>query len=95
VKYCARCANERWVCEAHDDRPWGGEHGCTCGAAGEPCPICNKVGPEAVPEIPDGFVVDTAASIDPLANIDPERESLGDALARVMAAAAQRHRKLH
>src|SRR5262249_20648285 len=22
IKFCARCDNARWVCEAHPDRPW-------------------------------------------------------------------------
>src|ERR1700676_2765346 len=31
---CSRCEDTGWVCEAHPDRPWEGEHACTCGAAG-------------------------------------------------------------
>ena len=25
---CAICLDERWVCEQHPDRPWGGDSGC-------------------------------------------------------------------
>jgi len=30
-----------WAYESHPDRPWEGEHACTCGGAGAPCPRCN------------------------------------------------------
>src|ERR1700730_16063780 len=29
------------VCEPHPGRPWEGEHACTCGGAGAPCPRSN------------------------------------------------------
>ena len=45
-----------WVCKAHPDRPWVGEDACGCGAAGAPCPICNK---EDLPQPPLGFKIDT------------------------------------
>lgn len=39
---CARCADTRWVCENHTDRPWDNTlpRGCICGASA-PCPDCN------------------------------------------------------
>jgi len=43
------------VCEAHPDRPWLGPRECGCGAAGAPCPICNRSDEDHVPEMPDGF----------------------------------------
>jgi len=27
------CEDCGWVCESHPDRPWEGEHACTCGGA--------------------------------------------------------------
>jgi hypothetical protein len=35
---CKLCRDQRWVCEAHPDKPM--EHDC-CGGAGMPCPTCN------------------------------------------------------
>ena len=46
---CPRCQGERWICEAHPDRPW--PHGA-CAGPGEPCPRCNTDDP---PEMPSGF----------------------------------------
>ena len=40
---CANCAECRWVCESHPDKPWTKE-GCECGA-GMPCPECNSGDP--------------------------------------------------
>src|SRR5687767_7684065 len=45
---CPRCADIRWICEAHPDRPWP-HNGCA--GPGEPCPRCNRgarpdMGPE-------------------------------------------------
>lgn len=41
---CKRCDSTGWVCENHNDRPWGegsdADNACSCGA-GEPCPDCN------------------------------------------------------
>jgi hypothetical protein len=52
-----RCDNARIVCEAHPELPWGdGPRACPCGAAGEPCPLCNNVADGEVPEMPEGFV---------------------------------------
>ena len=57
---CPRCYNVRWVCEAHPYRPWGSHmKGCTCGAPGEPCPVCNRPDDETAPKMPEGFVLDT------------------------------------
>jgi hypothetical protein len=44
------------VCDTHPKRTWEGENACGCGAAGAPCPICNKDDP---PRMPEGFEVDT------------------------------------
>jgi hypothetical protein len=40
--YCPTCKGQRWVCEAHEDRPWEGPEGCECGAPAMPCPVCNS-----------------------------------------------------
>jgi len=62
-----KCEGTGWVCENHEDRPWGGistsKFACECGA-GVPCSICNldlnKSGFEggaiiaSVDPIPDG-----------------------------------------
>ncbi len=58
MRWCARCENCRWVCENHPDRPFFGERACDCGGAGDPCPICNRVDSDTMPEMPDDFVAD-------------------------------------
>jgi hypothetical protein len=58
MRFCARCDNSRWVCEAHPDRPWLGGRACDCGAPGDPCPICNHADADNPPAMPDGFVAD-------------------------------------
>ena len=93
--YCARCANKRWVCKAHTDRPWAGTIGCPCGAPGSPCPVCNKVDAEIEPDMPDDFVAQTQRQFHPLVEINPDHESLGDALARSAERATERKRSLH
>src|SRR5450631_3266898 len=35
---CFVCEDCGWVCESHPERPWEGEHACTCGGAGMPWP---------------------------------------------------------
>src|SRR5216684_319842 len=50
----ALCEDCGWVCENHPDRPWEGEHACTCGAAGAPCPQCNAPARGEAPRLPDG-----------------------------------------
>jgi hypothetical protein len=55
MRFCARCDDCRWVCEAHPDRSWLGPRACDCGAAGEPCPVCNASEP---PQLPAGFKLD-------------------------------------
>lgn len=44
---CKNCDDTGWVCEAHEDRPWGGvssrADACDCGA-GSPCDVCNLHG---------------------------------------------------
>ncbi|RZN31964.1 hypothetical protein CWO90_15290 [Bradyrhizobium sp. Leo121] len=55
MKWCARCDNCRWVCENHPAKPWLGEHACTCGGAGMPCPACNPSDEKTPPDLPEGF----------------------------------------
>lgn len=43
---CPFCQGERWICEAHPDRPWPHD---ACPGPGEPCPQCND---GARPELP-------------------------------------------
>jgi hypothetical protein len=43
------------VCEEHPGRPWGDPNGCTCGAAGMPCPRCNRAAEGEEPRMPEGF----------------------------------------
>jgi hypothetical protein len=58
---CARCHDTGWVCENHDDRPWGdGPGACDCGA-GMPSPSCNVASADNRPGLPPGFVVDVDA----------------------------------
>lgn len=38
---CRICKGEGWVCEHHQDTPWGDGDGC-CGGAGAPC-RCNPL----------------------------------------------------
>ena len=90
MKFCPRCANERWVCEAHTDRPWDGEHGCPCGAPGSPCPLCNRADAETVPDMPDDFAVEIAREVDPPIDTASD-ESLADALARIAREARRRN----
>jgi hypothetical protein len=52
---CARCEDNGWVCESHQDRPWEGEHACGCGGAGAPCPVCNVPSEGEAPRMPAGF----------------------------------------
>jgi len=40
---------------AGSSRPWEGEHACTCGAAGAPCPRCNASDADTAPRMPKGF----------------------------------------
>lgn len=47
---CPVCKGEGWVCENHEDTPWGDGEGC-CGGAGMPC-RCNPKG-----EFPPGTVL--------------------------------------
>jgi hypothetical protein len=87
--HCARCENQRWVCEAHPERPWGSECGCPCGAAGDPCPICNRSDAQTVPAVPHGFVAEAARDFDPLLDSD-EDDRLREALARIQARAKRK-----
>jgi hypothetical protein len=59
MRFCARCDNCRFVCEAHPEKPWDGPRTCGCGAPGEPCPVRNNRSDEDTePELPDDFSVD-------------------------------------
>jgi hypothetical protein len=58
MKFCARCDNSRWVCEALPDRPWLGPRECGCGAPGVPCPACNHADEDHGPQMPEGFEPD-------------------------------------
>lgn len=51
---CKNCEDDNWVCEFHSKKPWDDGKGC-CGAAGMPCPICNKPIGEESPRMPEGF----------------------------------------
>ena len=45
VMSCPACEDMGWVCEDHDDRPWGiHPRACQCGGAGMPCEACNPSG---------------------------------------------------
>jgi hypothetical protein len=55
IATCTRCAGTGWVCEAHPDKPM--EHD-GCGAAGDPCPWCNRADAEHPPRLPPGFDID-------------------------------------
>jgi hypothetical protein len=52
---CLVCEDSGWVCENHPDRPFQGEHACTCGGAGAPCPSCNESNEDTEPRAPKGF----------------------------------------
>jgi len=52
---CLVCEGCGWVCESHPERPWEGEHACTCGGAGMPCPNCNPADERTAPRPPEGF----------------------------------------
>lgn len=55
---CPACDGTNWVCEAHPDQPWEGPHACMCGAAGAPCPHCNRAEDGEAPRMPPGFEPD-------------------------------------
>lgn len=55
---CAVCDDTGWVCEAHPDKPWSGEHACGCGGAGALCPRCNASDQDEAPRLPKGFRTD-------------------------------------
>jgi hypothetical protein len=52
---CSLCEDCGWVCETHPGRLWEGDHACTCGGAGAPCPWCNLPDKDGAPRLPDGF----------------------------------------
>ncbi|MGJ4893804.1 hypothetical protein ACQR10_04710 [Bradyrhizobium sp. HKCCYLRH2060] len=50
MRFCLRCDDTGFVCEAHPSLPWSDSpRGCRCGAPGDPCPICNGALREAEP----------------------------------------------
>jgi hypothetical protein len=55
---CLLCEDCGWVCENHPDRPFEGEHACTCSGAGAPCSNCNPTSESNAPRRPDGFKTD-------------------------------------
>jgi hypothetical protein len=55
---CLLCEDTGWVCEDHPDQPWEGPHACRCGAAGAPCPHCNRPDNGEPPRMPIGFKPD-------------------------------------
>jgi len=55
---CTLCDDTGWVCEEHQDQPWEGPHACSCGAAGAPCPHCNRPDDSEPPRLPRGFEPD-------------------------------------
>ena len=55
---CIACEDRGWVCESHPDRPWEGQHACTCGGAGAPCPTRNVPVEGIAPRMPEGFKID-------------------------------------
>lgn len=55
---CKTCLDSGWVCECHEDRPWGGvsDDATACDVGpGVPCPDCNETY-GVQPRMPDGFV---------------------------------------
>jgi hypothetical protein len=45
---CTVCDDCGWVCEAHQDKPWEGQHAC-------PCWICNATIDATAPRMRPGF----------------------------------------
>jgi hypothetical protein len=52
---CEECG---WVCQVHQDQLREGPHACSCGAAGAPCPHCNRPDDGKPPRLPKGFEPD-------------------------------------
>lgn len=84
MKFCLRCVGTRWVCEAHPVMPWEGAHGCSCGAPGEPCPVCNRTAQGDAPAMPDGFKAETRRDVD-LSDTATDLDEVEIALARIAA----------
>ncbi len=51
---CAVYEDCGWVCETLPDTPFEGEHPCTCGGAGAPCPPCNSIDDDMALRMPQG-----------------------------------------
>lgn len=57
---CTVCEGAGWVCETHNERPWGGvsdsPFACDCGP-GIPCAACNLPSENNPPRMAPGFRV--------------------------------------
>jgi hypothetical protein len=58
VMKCNLCEDVGSICERHPTRPWEGDHACTCGGAGAPCPMCNSMNDADNPRMPSGFKIE-------------------------------------
>ncbi|MGJ5036615.1 hypothetical protein ACQR13_21115 [Bradyrhizobium sp. HKCCYLRH3059] len=76
MRFCLRCDDTGFVCEAHPALPWmDSARGCRCGAPGDPCPVCAGDLLESEPPA-----------------IDPhERDDLADALTELALRRRRRH----
>ena len=55
---CTLCEDSGWMCESRPQMPWEGKDACQCGAAGMPCPWCNKPAEGDQPRRPEGFKIE-------------------------------------
>ncbi|WP_316172386.1 hypothetical protein [Bradyrhizobium sp. SZCCHNRI2049] len=63
MRFCLRCDDTGFVCEAHPTLPWmDGPRGCRCGAPGDPCPVCARALVEAEPPAIDPADLDDIAA---------------------------------
>jgi hypothetical protein len=80
MRICLRCDGTRWVCESHPDTPWeDSPRACSCGAAGAPCPACNKAADGEVPAMPKGFEAEVVRDFDPILDAPGDLEEEPDA----------------
>jgi hypothetical protein len=82
MKFCLRCDNTGWLCEAHPNLPWiDSPRGCRCGAPGDPCP-CNSCSIDEPPTMGPGFEADVTR--EPPEPLDAREQSeLEEDLARI------------
>ena len=91
---CLVCEGCGWVCESHPERPWEGEHACTCGGAGNAMPELQPCGRADGTEAARGF--QDAGGQKGLAPLIPDKErtetsrSFNDPLLPVERRAARR-----